>query len=136
MFTRCHEQITKMCFLLRCQFFPLPVTDGSLCYYRNRLIFLMSHFNRLQNLTVAAHPCQTICTNRTFTETTKKLRCQTAIYSIRFHIVEQEIQINNHGRKNAYANEIEEIYAKLYCRDPYFLDSDKIPTRYKCIYTT
>lgn len=99
LFMICHEQITKMCFLLRCQFFPLPVTDGSQCYYRNRLIFLMSHFNRLQNLTVAAHPCQTICTNRTFTETTKKLCCQTAIYSIKFHIVEQKIQINNHRRR-------------------------------------
>lgn len=131
----CHEQITKMCFLLRCQLFPLPVTDGSQCYYRNRLIFLMSHFNRLRNLTVAAHPCQTICTNQTFTETTK-LCCQTAMYSIKFHIVEQDIQVNNQRRGNAYANKMQEIYAKSYCRDPYFLGSDKIPKRYKCIYTT
>lgn len=72
LFLACHEQITRMCFLLRCQFFPLPVTDGSQCYYRNRLIFLMSQFNRLQNLDVAAHPCQTICTHKTFSETNKK----------------------------------------------------------------
>lgn len=67
----CHEQMTRMSFLLRCRPFPLAVTDGSLCYYRNRLIFLMSQFNRLQNLDVAAHPCQTICTHKTSSENKK-----------------------------------------------------------------
>lgn len=97
LFMTCQEQITKMCFLLRCQFFPLLVTDGSQCYYRNRLIFLMSQFNRLQNLNVAAHPCQTICTNKTFSKT-KTLCCQTAPSSIPFPTVGLDTRISNRRR--------------------------------------
>lgn len=61
--------ITKNVLSPQVSLFSLLVTDGSQCYYRNRLIFLMSQFNRLQNLTVAAHPCHTICTKKTFSKT-------------------------------------------------------------------
>lgn len=94
LFMTCHEQITEMCFLLRCQFFPLSVTDGSQCYYRNRLIFLMSQFNRLQHLNVAAHPCQTICTSKTFGKTKKALLSDSSVL-YKFRTVGLDTQINN-----------------------------------------
>lgn len=96
LFMTCHEQITKMCCLLRCQFFSLAVTDGSQCYYRNRLIFLMSQFNRLQNLTVAAHPCQTICTKKTFSKT--RSSAVRLLYKTP-HTVDLDRQINNQNWK-------------------------------------
>lgn len=135
LFVACHEQITRMCFLLRCQFFPLPVTDGSQCYYRNRLIFLMSQFNRLQNLDVAAHPCQTICTHKTFSETKKKkplLSDGPVLYRISYS---GSGGADNNQRRNMHINKMQGIQAEADESGPYFLGSDRIPTRCKCIYT-
>lgn len=124
--------MTKMCFLLRCQFFPLLVTDGSQCYYRSRLIFLMSQLNRLQNLTVAAHPWHTICTNKTFSKTKqqgkkKKLCCQTAPSSIKFHILELDIQMNNQRGTCIGRRDVENICIKNTVEAHNFLALIKFP---------